>query len=460
MAGLPIVTQKEEEDRRRPIESRMQGLGRRSRNVAALDLVEDDCICSTSARLSPSSQSRESHVADDDRPSKNEKAAVKLQASLKGYRNRKAYMEIETYLQADLGGNGEALCEDTEVEEVEVSVDEVGEEARSEDGDLDGDLSGSLSLREHTGAGRSLDALGGDGASTQMRKSFSECSLQTMRTIGSCMRKRILKEAALIGKGITKTAHHVLLTAQEREEKYSRKKVCFLSSRGEIKRESLDIPSVQSIPLKKKHWLEALDAKHRYGSNLAQYYDVWKQEATLDNFFFWLDHGSGREVELPECPRRKLDEEVIKYCTKQEREKYEVLIRDGILVHKQTNVPMHTLSMESQGRSDDSISKDLSDPDSIKYQDTWIFVCSPEGKIYVGKKRLHPPPRFQHSSFLAGGAALAAGQMDLDNGKVVEIRAFSGHYRPKRENLLAFLQMLQEKGVDTKQVRFRQFKNK
>ena len=92
-------------------------------------------------------------------------------------------------------------------------------------------------------------------------------------------------------------------------------------------------------------------------------------------------------------------------------------------------------------------------PDDIKQNDTWIFVCSPEGRIYVGKKRLNPSPRFQHSSFLAGGAALAAGQMDVHHGKVVELRAFSGHYRPKRENLLAFLQMLHESGVDTRQVR-------
>ena len=50
--------------------------------------------------------------------------------------------------------------------------------------------------------------------------------------------------------------------------------------------------------------------------------------------------------------------------------------------------------------------------------------------------------------------------MDVDHGNVVEVRAFSGHYRPKRENLLAFLQMLHERGVDTTQVKFRQFKNK
>jgi hypothetical protein len=433
-------------------------------------IADGNSACRSST--STSSSSGEPRESLDE---KNEKAALRIQASLKGYRNRRAYKEIETYLQADLEESAlEQLCEDTGVEEVEVGIDEEGiEETHSEDGGLSPSPSSDWSLRDQGGSS-SFDDTSGGAAAMQMRKSFSECSLQTMRTIGSFMRKRILREAALIGKGMTRSAHHAINAAaeeeqsekqehQQQQEEYKRKKVCFLSSRGEIKRESLDIPSVQSIPLKKKHWLEALDAKHRYGSNLALYYEVWKDEATLDNFFYWLDHGLGRAVELVECPRKKLDDEVIKYCTKQEREKYEVVIRDGILAYRQTNVPVHTMDTEGGGRSSDLIRRlDSSggDPDSIKYQDTWIFVCSPDGKIYVGKKRLHPPPRFQHSSFLAGGAALAAGQMDLDNGKVVEIRAFSGHYRPKRENLLAFLQMLHQKGVDTKQVRFRQFKNK
>ena len=89
---------------------------------------------------------------------------------------------------------------------------------------------------------------------------------------------------------------------------------------------------------------------------------------------------------------------------------------------------------------------------------SWIFVCSPQGKIYVGRKRVLPP-RFQHSSFLAGGAALAAGQMDVDEGCVREIRAFSGHYRPQTDSIFAFLKLLHRQGVDTKRILVRQFKS-
>ncbi|UPR01385.1 IQ domain-containing protein IQM5 [Chloropicon primus] len=297
-------------------------------------------------------------------------------------------------------------------------------------------------------------------------RSSSALDLRTCmrRTMDVFRRKRIVREASTIGRGMARTLSCGSLppawTATDGAS--TRKKIAFLSSQGVVRKESVDIPSVQSMPLKKKHWLEAVDTKHRYGSNLSRYYEIWKETSSRENFFVWLDHGPGRELDLPDCPREVLDKEVIKYLTTQEREKYEVVVKDGIMAYKETGSPVHTMDREppsSYGQEAGEGSRP-GEPDDMKQNDTWIFVCSPEGKIYVGKKRLNPSPRFQHSSFLAGGAALAAGQMDVHRGKVIEVRAFSGHYRPKRENLLAFLQMLNDNGVDTRQVRFRQFKSK
>ncbi|MCI28345.1 calmodulin-binding family protein, partial [Trifolium medium] len=38
--------------------------------------------------------------------------------------------------------------------------------------------------------------------------------------------------------------------------------------------------------LARKHWLEAIDPRHRYGHNLHFYYDVWFQCQSSQPFFY------------------------------------------------------------------------------------------------------------------------------------------------------------------------------
>ena len=47
------------------------------------------------------------------------------------------------------------------------------------------------------------------------------------------------------------------------------------------------------------YFLEMVDIKHRYGSNLRTYHAEWKKADTHENYFYWLDHGEGKDVELP-----------------------------------------------------------------------------------------------------------------------------------------------------------------
>lgn len=53
--------------------------------------------------------------------------------------------------------------------------------------------------------------------------------------------------------------------------------------------------------------------------------------------------------------------------------------------------------------------------------DRWIFVMSPQGKLYIGKKKKGV---FQHSSFLAGGATTAAGRLVVNHG-VLKVGPFA-----------------------------------
>ncbi|PIN02133.1 hypothetical protein CDL12_25356 [Handroanthus impetiginosus] len=67
-------------------------------------------------------------------------------------------------------------------------------------------------------------------------------------------------------------------------------------------------------------WIEEIDPRHRYGPNLHLYYDVWFQSESAQPFFYWLDVGDGKEVNLGKCPRTKLQQQSIKYLGPREKE--------------------------------------------------------------------------------------------------------------------------------------------
>ncbi|KAB2607526.1 hypothetical protein D8674_007243 [Pyrus ussuriensis x Pyrus communis] len=180
-----------------------------------------------------------------------------------------------------------------------------------------------------------------------------------------------------------------------------------------------------------QHWLEAIDPRHRYGHNLHFYYVEWLHCQSREPFFYWLDIGEGKEVNLVEkCPRSKLQQQCIKYLGPMERMAYEVVVEDGKLFYKQSGELLHTT-----GESDDT---------------KWIFVLSASRSLYVGKKK---KGTFQHSSFLAGGATSAAGRLVVENGILMAVWPHSGHYRPTEENFRDFVSFLEENNVDLKDVK-------
>ncbi|URD99351.1 calmodulin-binding protein [Musa troglodytarum] len=176
-----------------------------------------------------------------------------------------------------------------------------------------------------------------------------------------------------------------------------------------------------------QHWLEAIDPRHRYGHNLHYYYDVWFESESTQPFFYWLDVGDGREMNLEKCPRIRLQSQCIKYLGPKEREAYEVIVKNGKLLYKQTEMPVRT-----------------------KEGSKWIFVLSTSRVLYVGQKK---KGTFQHSSFLAGGAITAAGRLVAAEGALEAIWPYSGHYLPTEENFREFIIFLQDNNVDLSNVK-------
>ena len=64
-----------------------------------------------------------------------------------------------------------------------------------------------------------------------------------------------------------------------------------------------------------QYFLEMVDLKHRYGSHLRKYHNYWKTQDTTQNFFYWLDQGDGKDVELAECSRERLDRDQVRYLS-------------------------------------------------------------------------------------------------------------------------------------------------
>ncbi|XP_060176670.1 IQ domain-containing protein IQM3-like [Lycium barbarum] len=181
-----------------------------------------------------------------------------------------------------------------------------------------------------------------------------------------------------------------------------------------------------------QHWIEAIDPRHRYGHNLHIYYEEWCKTDSGQPFFFWLDLGDGKKVDVEDCPRSKLQKLSIKYLGPQEREHYEYIVADGKIVHEKTGNLLDTTKGLPGAK--------------------WIFVMSTSRRLYAGEKK---KGMFHHSSFLAGGATLAAGRLVVEDGRVKSISAYSGHYRPTEDRLDSFLSFLNENGVNLDKVEIR-----
>ncbi|KAJ6407598.1 hypothetical protein OIU84_010979 [Salix udensis] len=176
-----------------------------------------------------------------------------------------------------------------------------------------------------------------------------------------------------------------------------------------------------------QHWIEAIDPRHRYGHDLHLYYEEWCKADSGQPFFYWLDIGDGKELDLKACPQSKLREKCIKYLGPQERAYYEYIISEGKIIHKQTGDLLHTI----QGAK-------------------WIFVMSTSKRLYAGEKR---KGKFHHSSFLAGGATMAAGRLLAEHGILKSISPYSGHYRPTEDSFKSFLAFLNDNGVNLDEVK-------
>ncbi|KFA72281.1 hypothetical protein S40288_02413 [Stachybotrys chartarum IBT 40288] len=258
-----------------------------------------------------------------------------------------------------------------------------------------------------------------------------------------------------------------------------------------------------------EYFLEMVDLKHRHGSNLRKYHRLWANADVNENFFYWLDHGEGKDVEAPDCSREKLDRDRVRYLSAHERLHYLVVVdAEGRLVWAKNNarvdtsdrfrdslegiVPVddptpaydplnqyghHGSSSSSRSSSSSSSGSSLGSADGAdestnphkdhtgsrhslplapklksrasKSKKKWIFVSDTSFRLYVGIKHAGA---FQHSSFVKGSRISAAGLIKIKDGRLRSLKPLSGHYRPPLSNFRAFVHNLDSAGVDLRRV--------
>lgn len=257
------------------------------------------------------------------------------------------------------------------------------------------------------------------------------------------------------------------------------------------------------------YYLEMVDTKHRYGSHLRAYHAEWKKSNTNENFFYWLDQGEGRTVEVPNVTREKLEADQVRYLTREERLKYLVKIdKEGKLMWAKNGERINTSagfrdsvdgivpvdaasptwshdgrpsSSEDEDADASSMSAGSAAEEAQHYVNhdfkrakglkklqkvsvavifnhllqstvkpgTWIFVADTSMRLYIGIKQ---SGAFQHSSFLHGARISSAGLIKVKDGQLRRLSPLSGHYRPPTRNFRAFVHSLKDSEVDMSHV--------
>ncbi|KAG0347138.1 hypothetical protein BG004_008417 [Podila humilis] len=234
----------------------------------------------------------------------------------------------------------------------------------------------------------------------------------------------------------------------------------FLGSR--LGKGSNRISTEEALVLLTEHWLEMSDRKHRYGSNLKLYHEQWLAEDTSENFFYWLDHGEGKQLSIESRPRHQLEEQRVTYLQEHERAQYVVEVIEGLMYYRQSGKLVHTLPPSIQAGDDVDISQVLPDNDinddeatrlekkRIRNKAKYIYVTDPNGSMYVAQK---VKGQFHHSSFLGGGTVCAAGGIVVNNGQLIKINPKSGHYRPGQRHFDRLLENLKNMGISLEGVK-------
>jgi hypothetical protein len=136
----------------------------------------------------------------------------------------------------------------------------------------------------------------------------------------------------------------------------------------------------------------------------------------------------------PDNPNRLCRPGVVVYLSDEARSEYRIGVKNGLLV-------------DARGRPFDT-----SDATGLHPRGNGraIFVMDAEGAIYASCRA--SMGAFHHSSLVAGAPAAAAGEFEVERGRLRLVSNASGHYRPTLAQTQQLVAVRAEQGVDVSRV--------
>jgi len=131
----------------------------------------------------------------------------------------------------------------------------------------------------------------------------------------------------------------------------------------------------------------------------------------------------------------------VRYLGPTERPAYKIEVKETVV-----NGRREKILVDAQGRPCDT--RNATTHDGAPRA---IFVMDANGDLYASNYQ--EPGAFHHSSLAAGQPVAAAGELVIENGRLIEITNRSGHYCPAPSYTEQALASLRAKGIDTSGVK-------
>ncbi|OCF57996.1 IQ domain-containing calmodulin-binding protein [Kwoniella mangroviensis CBS 10435] len=188
-------------------------------------------------------------------------------------------------------------------------------------------------------------------------------------------------------------------------------------------RDENEVLPFQSKALEQQHWLEMIDGKHRYGYNMKYYFRKWKEAETQDNFFRWLDRGEGKDLDLEEMPRERLEKERIMYLSAEQRLNYLVKVdKDGLLRWARNNELVDTAASrwKDAGEGKGIIPEDnssVNEDEQLPRKDDYTTTTKSPWKARKSRKTGSTPSSYGSASDLSISSDSYSAESDLDDNE-------------------------------------------